>query len=185
MNTKTTWKNTLVRAARTFLQAAVACIVAGVSGLINSGESITKTALGALCVSAIAAGLAALMNLPASGASFDSLGGTEAVRRAVESINELPPEGLVPTAEQDEPEDGDSPRVSSAHNEDGGAGTGPSGGAVTGAAADWWIRLASRTDRDFVSPCNEALMRANECGALSGQTRSTAETSAKEGQDNG
>lgn len=93
---KTTWKNTLVRAARTFLQAAVACIVAGVSGLINSGESVTKTALGALCVPAIAAGLAALMNLPASGASFDSLGGTEGVRRAVESIEELPPEGPVP-----------------------------------------------------------------------------------------
>ena len=184
MNTKTTWKNTLVRAARTFLQAAVACIAAGASGLINSGESITKTALGALCVSAIAAGLAALMNLPASGAPFDSLGGTEAVRRAVESIGELPMAGQR-EAEQNEPEDGDSLRVSSAHNEDGGTGTGPSGGAVTGAAADWWIRLASKTDRDFVSPCNEALMRANECGALSEQTRSTAQTGAKEEQDNG
>lgn len=184
MNTKNTWKNTLVRAARTFLQAAVACIVAGVSGLINSGESITKTALGALCVSAIAAGLAALMNLPANGAPFDSLGGTESVRRAVESIDELPLAGQR-EAEQDEPEDGDSLRASSAHEEDSGTGTGAPDRAVTGAAADWWIRLSSRTGRDFVSPCNEALMRANECGALSGQTRSTAETSAKEGQDNG
>ncbi len=103
MNTKNTWKNTLVRAARTFLQAAVACIVAGVSGLINSGESITKTALGALCIPAIAAGLAALMNLPANGAPFDSLGGTESVRRAVESIGELPPEGPVSMAGQNEP----------------------------------------------------------------------------------
>lgn len=103
MNT-TTWKDTLLRSARTFVQAALACIAAGLAGLINSGESITKTALGALAVSAISAGLAALMNLPHGQGGFELADGTDGARRAVESITELPPEGPVPPEIHDEKE---------------------------------------------------------------------------------
>lgn len=92
MNT-TTWKTTLWRAARTFVQAALACIAAGLTGLINSGESITKAALGALAVSAISAGIAALMNLPQREAGFELADGMVSVLKAVESIDELPMSG--------------------------------------------------------------------------------------------
>lgn len=51
------------RAARTFLQAAIGCAAAGIAGLAESG-ALTGRALSALLIPAVAAGLAALMNLP-------------------------------------------------------------------------------------------------------------------------
>lgn len=62
-------KETIKRAARTFLQAAVGYIATNLA--IYAGEfsdmNVLKTALIGLCVSAVAAGLAAVMNLPAGG----------------------------------------------------------------------------------------------------------------------
>jgi Na+-translocating ferredoxin:NAD+ oxidoreductase RnfA subunit len=57
-------KETLYRALRTFLQAAVGYIVANVA-LINFNDDINlvKSTVTGLVVSALAAGLAALMNL--------------------------------------------------------------------------------------------------------------------------
>lgn len=57
-------KETLKRALRTFLQAAIAYIVANLAVVdFSSGKEIAKSALIGLCVSAIAAGIAAVMNL--------------------------------------------------------------------------------------------------------------------------
>lgn len=57
-------KETLRRAARTFLQAAVAYIVANVFVLdFTSGREVLQRAIVGLVVSAIAAGIAAVMNL--------------------------------------------------------------------------------------------------------------------------
>ena len=52
----------LVRALRTFVQAALGYAAAHAAGLIGDGEGLTKNALAALAVASIAAGLAALMN---------------------------------------------------------------------------------------------------------------------------
>lgn len=92
------WKNTLWRAARTFCQAAIAYIAANLTGLINAGEGVTRTALGGLLVSAVAAGLAALMNLPSRASGIEEVEGASLVKKVVESVDELPLAG------QDEPE---------------------------------------------------------------------------------
>lgn len=60
-------KETLKRAARTFVQAAVGYIAANFvmyAGSDFSDLSVLKTVLMGLGVSAVAAGLAAVMNLP-------------------------------------------------------------------------------------------------------------------------
>lgn len=57
-------KETLKRVIRTFLQAAIACIVANFATIdFSSGKDVIKSAIWGLCGSAIAAGIAALMNL--------------------------------------------------------------------------------------------------------------------------
>lgn len=57
-------KETFKRALRTFLQAAIAYIVANLAVIdFSSGKEVAKSALIGLCVSAIAAGIAAVMNL--------------------------------------------------------------------------------------------------------------------------
>lgn len=57
-------KKTLKRAYRTFIQAAVACIVVGIKVVdFSSDKETIKAALITLAVSAISAGLAAVMNL--------------------------------------------------------------------------------------------------------------------------
>lgn len=61
-------KEVLIRAARTFLQAAVGFIAANVvvylSGMDGSSRAV-KSAVAALITAAIASGLAAVMNMPA------------------------------------------------------------------------------------------------------------------------
>lgn len=57
-------KETLYRVARTFLQAAVGYIVANIVLIdFTSDRDIVKTAVTGLIVSALAAGVAAIMNL--------------------------------------------------------------------------------------------------------------------------
>ncbi len=56
-------KEPVKRAAKTFLQAAVAYLATNLATDINAGSSITKQLLIGLILSAIAAGLAAVMNL--------------------------------------------------------------------------------------------------------------------------
>ena len=63
-------KETLRRAARTFLQAAVGYVATNlvyVMSVESADVDYLKQALLGLCVSAIAAGLAAVMNLPKQG----------------------------------------------------------------------------------------------------------------------
>ena len=60
-------KETLKRAARTFLQAAVGYFAANIALYVGSDVSdlnVLKTVLMGVGVSAVAAGLAAVMNLP-------------------------------------------------------------------------------------------------------------------------
>jgi hypothetical protein len=61
------WKDTIKRAGRTFFQAfagyVAANIVTATTGITDFG--VLKTALIGIAMSAIAAGLAAVMNLPA------------------------------------------------------------------------------------------------------------------------
>ncbi len=59
-------KETVKRAVRTFVQAAAGYIVANAALLPQTWEdgNVVRTALTGLAVSAIAAGLAAVMNLP-------------------------------------------------------------------------------------------------------------------------
>lgn len=60
-------KETIRRALRTFIQAAVGYIATNLVCIVSSDAQnfdYIKTALGGLCVSAIAAGLAAIMNMP-------------------------------------------------------------------------------------------------------------------------
>lgn len=54
------------RAVRTFFQAALACTAVDIAGLAETG-GFTKSALAALLTAAVAAGLAAVMNLPPRG----------------------------------------------------------------------------------------------------------------------
>ena len=57
-------KQTAKRAARTFIQAAIGSIVANAAVLdFSEGKEILKGAICTLLVSAIAAGIAAVMNL--------------------------------------------------------------------------------------------------------------------------
>lgn len=58
------------RAVRTFLQAALGYAAANLAGLCESG-GVTKSALAALSAAAVAAGLAALMNLPLRRGAYD------------------------------------------------------------------------------------------------------------------
>jgi ABC-type Fe3+-siderophore transport system permease subunit len=61
-------KNTLKRALRTFIQAAVAYIAVNIVAVDLNGEKETvRTALIGLAISAVAAGLSAAMNLEKSG----------------------------------------------------------------------------------------------------------------------
>lgn len=74
-------KETIKRAARTFVQAAAGYIVANAALYIGSDFSdmhVVKTVLVGIGVSAVAAGLAAVMNLPAKKDSEESyVGGTD------------------------------------------------------------------------------------------------------------
>lgn len=57
-------KDTLIRAGRTFIQAAAAYIIANIAIVdFNSDKQIVKSAVAGLAASAIAAGIAAVMNL--------------------------------------------------------------------------------------------------------------------------
>jgi hypothetical protein len=62
----TTWKDTLIRAGRTFVQAFIAYLAVNLAispaNLVNA--EAFKTWAATLGVSAVAAGLAAVMNLP-------------------------------------------------------------------------------------------------------------------------
>lgn len=60
-------REAIIRAARTFIQAAAGYIATNLVYIVSSNSEdidYLKTALAGLCVSAIAAGLAAIMNLP-------------------------------------------------------------------------------------------------------------------------
>ena len=56
-------KNMIIRAVRTFIQAALGYAAANIVGLCG-GEGLTNDALTGLLVASVAAGLSALMNLP-------------------------------------------------------------------------------------------------------------------------
>ena len=74
---KNNWKNTLIRALRTFAQAAVGYIVANLALIEWTDEGTAKKGVIALITAAVACGLAALMNLPKKdeGAGEDEEGG--------------------------------------------------------------------------------------------------------------
>jgi hypothetical protein len=57
------WKNTVKRVIKTFIQAALGYAAVNATGLIGD-DGIKDSALAAFLVASIAAGLAALMNLP-------------------------------------------------------------------------------------------------------------------------
>lgn len=60
-------KETLKRAGRTFIQAAIAYIGVNIAVVdFSSGKDVVKTSLIGLGVSAVAAGIAAVMNLEKS-----------------------------------------------------------------------------------------------------------------------
>lgn len=84
------WKNTLYRAARTFVQAALGYAAANVAGVINADGDGMKAALGGLILSAVAAGIAALMNLPERESEIEHIEGAAVVKKAVVSVDELP-----------------------------------------------------------------------------------------------
>lgn len=67
------WKNTVIRALRTFGQAAVGYLVANVALIRWDDAGVLKTTALTVITAAVACGLAALMNLPkdenAAGAS--------------------------------------------------------------------------------------------------------------------
>jgi hypothetical protein len=67
------YKETLRRALRTFLQAAVAYLAANAGHIALGGDpQLLERTLVGLAVSAIAAGAAALMNLPAAAVTADA-----------------------------------------------------------------------------------------------------------------
>ena len=69
-------KETFKRVIRTFLQAVIACIVAGFATIdFSSGKDVIKSALFGLCGSALAAGIAAIMNLQSSAETELGAGG--------------------------------------------------------------------------------------------------------------
>ena len=59
-------KEMLRRAARTFAEAALGYVAANIVMAISTGESISvkKTALLGLCMSAVASGISAVLNMP-------------------------------------------------------------------------------------------------------------------------
>ena len=64
MKKKTITKETLRKAARTFLQTALGYIVVNIAVVDFTGDkAVIKSALIGLCVSALSAGIAAVMNL--------------------------------------------------------------------------------------------------------------------------
>ena len=84
-------KEVLIRAARTFLQAAVGFIAANVvvylSGMDGSSRAV-KSAVAALITAAIASGLAAVMNMPALRSAKKPDGEvTEATDNATEAVD--------------------------------------------------------------------------------------------------
>ena len=93
------WKNTLKRAIKTFIQAAIAYAAANIAGIVG-GAGIKKVALAGLLVSAFAAGLAALLNLPDHAGKADGVEyveGPAVTKRIDESLDDIPMAG------QDEP----------------------------------------------------------------------------------
>lgn len=58
------WKEMLIRAARTFGQAAVGYLVANVALIRWDDPGATKTTVMTIITAAVACGLAALMNIP-------------------------------------------------------------------------------------------------------------------------
>lgn len=58
------WKETIVRAVRTFLQAAVGYVAANLALIEWTDETALKKGVTALITAAVACGLAAIMNLP-------------------------------------------------------------------------------------------------------------------------
>lgn len=90
-----TWKNTVKRAVKTFIQAALGYAAANAAGIVG-GDGITKDALAGLLVSAIAAGLAALMNLPDHSGKADGVEyveGPAVTKRIDESLDDIPMAG--------------------------------------------------------------------------------------------
>ena len=73
----------LIRALRTFVQAALGFAAANAAGIIGDGDGLTRNALAALTVASVAAGLAALMNLPALSAL--SGGGSSSAKEAADA----------------------------------------------------------------------------------------------------
>ena len=71
------WKETLVRALRTFAQAVIGYIVANIALIQWDDTGAVKKSVMALITAAVACGLAALMNLPKKGADEDEKGGDE------------------------------------------------------------------------------------------------------------
>ena len=71
------WKETIKRAARTFVQAAVGYVAANLMLIEWADESTVKKGVITLITAAVACGLAALMNLPKSGEDEDEEGGDE------------------------------------------------------------------------------------------------------------
>lgn len=73
MTKEITAKECLIRAMRTFIQAALGYVVAnGTAVLMGAYEAdMVKSAFMGLFVSAVAAGLAAIMNIPRKGGAAD------------------------------------------------------------------------------------------------------------------
>ena len=94
----TSWKYTLWRAARTFVQVAVPMAAAIIAEAVKGGEGLTKSVVTYAVISAVAAGIAALMNLPEK----DLTAGVErvTVNMGVTSIDELPIAGQDGTDEE-------------------------------------------------------------------------------------
>lgn len=55
----------LIRAAKTFVQAFIATVAAAIAGMGTTGMDFNKAVILSTCVSGIAAGISAVMNLPA------------------------------------------------------------------------------------------------------------------------
>lgn len=71
------WKETIKRAARTFVQAAIGYIAANLMLIQWTDEGAVKKGVITLITAAVACGLAALMNLPKSGEDEGEKGGDE------------------------------------------------------------------------------------------------------------
>ena len=70
-------KETAKRTARTFIQAAVGYIAVNLAVVdFSEGKDIVKSALIGLCISAVAAGISAVMNLQSPAETEMGAGGT-------------------------------------------------------------------------------------------------------------